>query len=96
MERNLQMETERLLLRSVAMSDVEEVARTYEIENGPLSIERATEAISWMANNHRLNSPRCFRHVCLAVFPKGRNEIIGWCGLDGGFGQNKDRTKIEI
>ncbi|MFB0523426.1 MAG: GNAT family N-acetyltransferase, partial [Candidatus Bathyarchaeia archaeon] len=44
--------------------------------------EEAEEAIGWMLDNHRRNTPENFIHLCLAVIRKENGEFIGWCGLD--------------
>ena len=72
-----------LMLRTVHGGDAGEVARMWEWLEGPISLEKAGEAIANMEVNHRLNKPGHIHHLCLAVFEKGSDRIIGWCGLDG-------------
>ena len=79
----MELHTEGLLLRTVTMEDMEEVARMWEFEKGSVSKEEAQGAIAYMQNNHKQNHPGHIHHVCLAVFEKGGESIIGWCGLDG-------------
>lgn len=75
--------TDALMLRFVQDSDIDEVARMWEWQTGPISPEKAREAIGWMRDNHQKNSQRHIHHLCFAVFEKGGSRIIGWCGLDG-------------
>jgi len=65
------------------MSDIGEVARMWEFEKGLISTEEAKKAIEYMQNNHEKNKPGMIYHLCFAVFKKGSERIIGWCGLDG-------------
>jgi len=75
--------TKDLLLKTVADDDINEVARMWEFEKGSISQEEAQDAIFYMQNNHKRNKEGYIYHLCLAVFEKDKNEIIGWCGLDG-------------
>ncbi|NQU79922.1 MAG: GNAT family N-acetyltransferase [Bacteroidetes bacterium] len=93
---DIRIETKRLTLRSVSYSDLDEVERMWKFEKGRITANEARNAIDWMANNHQRNKIYNIEHLCLAVFEKGRENIIGWCGLDGGVGGNKDRAKIVI
>jgi len=52
-------------------------------EQTPISIDEAREAICYMQNNHKKNKHGYIYHLCFAVLEKGKNNIIGWCGLDG-------------
>lgn len=70
-------------LRSVTQDDLNEVARMWNFEKGEISLEEAAKAIDRMTENHRQNRPHKVLHLCLAVFEKDTNRIIGWCGLDG-------------
>ena len=75
--------TSNLILSTVETSDVEEVARMWEFEKGSISMDEARKAIEYMQNNHKKNKMSYIYHLCFAVFEKGKNTIIGWCGLDG-------------
>ena len=75
--------TSNLILRTVETSDVEEVARMWEFEKGSISTDEALKAIEYMHDNHKKNKPGSIYHFCLAVFKKGCDKVIGWCGLDG-------------
>jgi RimJ/RimL family protein N-acetyltransferase len=79
----MKLETERLVLRTVEVSDIEEVARMWAFEKGSISKEEAQSAIDYMQNNHKKNALGYIYHLCFAVFEKGEHNIIGWCGLDG-------------
>jgi len=76
------IQTSRLILRTVAMADVEQVAASWDLYKGPVSLEEAERRIHWMAANHAQNSPGRLVHLCLAVTDKASGEIIGWCGLE--------------
>ena len=78
----MKLETERLVLRTVEVSDIEEVARMWAFEKGSISKEEAQSAIDYMQNNHKKNALGYIYHLCFAVFEKGEHNII-WCGLDG-------------
>ena len=87
----MKLETKRLLLRTVAYEDVDEVARMWKMERGLISREEALEAIHWMETARSKNEPEHLHHLCLAMMKKGTEEIIGWCGLDG---RQKERVDI--
>jgi RimJ/RimL family protein N-acetyltransferase len=77
------LETGNLILRTVNTNDIEEVARMWEFEKGPISMDDAQKAIDYMQNNHAKNEVGKIQHLCFAVFEKGNSSMIGWCGLDG-------------
>jgi RimJ/RimL family protein N-acetyltransferase len=79
----MELYTEDLMLRTVTDDDVSEVARMWEFEKGCISREEAQNAIKRMQDNHKRNHQGYIYHLCFAVFEKGKNSIIGWCGLDG-------------
>ena len=79
----MKLETERLVLRTVEVSDIEEVARMWAFEKGSITKEEAQSAIDYMQNNHKKNALGYIYHLCFAVFEKDGSKIIGWCGLDG-------------
>jgi RimJ/RimL family protein N-acetyltransferase len=81
-ERITELSTASLIMRTVNENDVNEVARMWELE-GPISAEEAQKAIEYMQNNHRMNIVGNIHHICFAVFEKEKNDIVGWCGLDG-------------
>ena len=72
-----------LTLRTVDDSDINEVARMWEWQDGPISAEKAQEAILWMQSNHEMNKQGYIYHLCFAISETGTNKTIGWCGLDG-------------
>ena len=72
-----------LVLRTVTSDDIEEVGRMWEFEKGIISMDDAQKAVEYMQNNHEKNETGYIYHLCFAVFEKGKNTIIGWCGLDG-------------
>jgi RimJ/RimL family protein N-acetyltransferase len=82
-EGNMKLATESLVLRTVEVSDIEEVARMWAFEKGSISKEEAQGAIDYMQNNHKKNDLGHIYHLCLAVLEKDKTSIIGWCGLDG-------------
>ena len=79
----MKLVTESLVLRTVEVSDMEEVARMWAFEKGSISKEEAQGAIDYMQNNHKKNGLGHIYHLCFAVFEKDERSIIGWCGLDG-------------
>jgi len=82
------IETARLILRTVTMDDLEDVALTWRLDDGPISRQEAETQVRWMLDNHRQNAPGRLVHLCLAIIHKDTHEFIGWCGLD-----HRDRTK---
>ncbi|MGI5959661.1 MAG: GNAT family N-acetyltransferase [Massiliimalia sp.] len=85
----MELYTESLILRTVDDSDINEVARMWDWQNGAVSAEQAKEAVLWMQENHKKNKPGELHHLCLAVYEKGSNRMIGWCGLDGQWSPGK-------
>ena len=83
--------TNNLILRTLETSDVEETARMWNFEKGAISTNDAMKAIEFMQGNHSKNKPGHIYHLCFAVFEKGGDKIIGWCGLDG-----KNAGKLHI
>lgn len=79
----MELETDRLVLRTVTLADIKEVARMWSFEKGEISLAEAKRAIEWMEENHEKNKKGQIVHVCFAIFEKNRDEIIGWCRLDG-------------
>ncbi len=82
------IETAGLVLRTVTMDDVEDVALTWRLDEGPISRQEAEHRLNWMLDNHRQNAPGRVVHLCLAIVQKDSQEFIGWCGLD-----HRDRSK---
>jgi len=76
------IETTRLILRTVTMDDIENVASSWKLDNGPISRKEAEDKVIWMLGNHKQNVPRRLVHLCLAIIHKDAQEFIGWCGLD--------------
>ena len=79
----MELLTNDLILRPVNDKDINEVARMWEWQKGTISTEEAVEAVRYMQDNHKKNKHGYIYHLCLAVFEKGYDKIIGWCGLDG-------------
>ena len=79
----MELHTASLTLRTVDASDIKEVARMWDWQNGQISAEKAKEAVLRMQDNHMKNKQGYIYHLCLAVYEKGGNCIIGWWGLDG-------------
>jgi len=76
------IETPRLILRTVTTADVDAVAESWQLDEGPLSREEAEERITAMLHNHEQIAAGKFRHLCLAIVDKESGAFIGWCGLD--------------
>ena len=79
----MELYTSDLLLKTVTDEDINEVARMWEFEKGSISLSEAKKAIEYMQGNHELNHTGYIYHLCFAIYEKGKNSIIGWCGLDG-------------
>ncbi len=85
----IELLTNDLILRTVTIADVEEVARMWMYPHAT-TIEEAYKALENMENNRKNNQPKAIRHLCLGVFLKQvPKQIIGWCGLDGRTEQGK-------
>jgi len=70
------------------MDDIEDVALSWKLDDGPISRQEAEKQVLWMLDNHKQNAPGRLVHLCLAIIHKDTQEFIGWCGLD-----HRDRTK---
>lgn len=76
--------TEDLVLRTVGIDDLNEIARMWNFMQGGVSAEEARRALAYMSANHARNAKGQFYHLCLAVCRRESPEQIwGWCGLDG-------------
>jgi hypothetical protein len=53
MTNHVLIETDGLVLRTVTMEDVEQVADSWRLDAGPLSRTEAEEQVTWMPDNHR-------------------------------------------
>ena len=85
----IELLTNDLILRTVTVADIEEVARMWMYPHAT-TIEEAYKALENMENNSKNNQPKEIRHLCLGVFRKQvPKQIIGWCGLDGKAEQGK-------
>jgi RimJ/RimL family protein N-acetyltransferase len=82
------IETARLILRTVTMDDVEDVALSWRLDERPISRQEAEDWVRWMLGNHEQNAPGRVVHLCLAIVHKEAQEFIGWCGLD-----HRDQTR---
>lgn len=82
------IETARLILRTVTMDDVEDVALSWRLDDRPISRQEAETQVRWMLDNHKQLEPGRLVHLCLAMIQKESQEFIGWCGLD-----HRDRAK---
>ena len=79
----MELLTNDLILRTVNEEDIDQVAKMWEWDKAPVSIDEAHRVIRRMSENHQKNKYGHIHHLCLAIFEKGTNRIIGWCGLDG-------------
>ena len=82
------IETARLILKTVTMDDIDDVALSWKLDDAPISREEAENQVIWMLDNHKQNTPGRLIHLCLAIIHKDAQEFIGWCGLD-----HRDQTK---
>ena len=79
----MKMLTENLILRTLTLDDLDEIARMWNYPAG-VTAEEAAEILKGMQGKHQKNKPGAIYHLCLAVFEKNDpKHIIGWCGLDG-------------
>jgi len=92
----MELYTNNLLLKTVTIDDIDEVARMWEFEKDSISIEKAREAIENMQNNHKKNHTGYIYHLCFAIYEKGKNSIIGWCGLDGTDPNPENPDRLEL
>ena len=76
------IETPRLILRTVTMADLDQVALTWNLDGPPLSRAEAHARISWIQANQQQNAPGKLVYLGLAIIAKDTDEFIGWCGLD--------------
>lgn len=76
------IETSRLILRTVTMADIDGVASSWKLDEGPIPLPEAEQKINSMLSRHAQNVPGKIIHICLAIISKATNEFIGWCGLD--------------
>lgn len=78
----MEIRTNDLILRTVTVKDIEEIARMWEYPH-ETTIDKAYEALKYMEDTHSRNRKKSICHLCLGVFQKKEpNMIIGWCGLD--------------
>jgi RimJ/RimL family protein N-acetyltransferase len=82
MSKDVRIVTDTLILRTVMMDDIEDVALNWKLDEHPISHEEAEREIRWMLDNHERNITEGFVHLCLAIINRGNGEFIGWCGLD--------------
>lgn len=76
------IQTDRLILRTVTLDDVEQVELSWNLDDAPISREEAAVRVHWMLANHAANAPGRLVHLCLAIILRETGQIIGWCGLD--------------
>ena len=76
------IETARLILRTVTLDDVAEVALRWNLDEPPISRDEASGRVQWMLANHERNAAGRLVHLCLAIVQRETGRIIGWCGLD--------------
>ena len=90
MTTSMLIETDRLVLRTVTIDDIEEVALSWKLDDGPIPHEEARKQVKWMLDNHEKNAQGTFVHLCLAIIHKDNGQFIGWCGLD-----HRDKANID-
>ena len=79
----LELSTADLLLRTLTLEDLEELARMWNYPEG-VPLEEARTVLQDMEHNREKNRPNAIFHLCLAIVEKqAPKRIIGWCGLDG-------------
>ena len=82
MTTDLQIETSRLIIRTVTMADIEDVAQNWQLYDGPISRAEAENQIARMRDNYKATAAGNLTHLCLAIIEKDTQDFIGWCGLD--------------
>jgi len=92
----MELYTNDLFLKTVTYDDIDEVARMGEFEKGSISLQEAKKSIENMQNNHKQNHTGYIYHLCLAIYEKNKNSIIGWCGLDGTEPNPENPNRLEI
>lgn len=90
MTTEVMIETARLIIRTVTMADIDDVASSMKLDDGPIPVSEAEQEIAWMLSNHAKIAPGRLTHLCLAIILKDTNEFIGWCGLD-----HRDQTMAD-
>ena len=85
---HVRIETPRLVLRTVTMDDIDQVADCWRLDESPLSRTEAEAQVTRMLANHSQNAPGRVIHLCLAIVEKDSGRFIGWCGLD-----HRDKTR---
>jgi [ribosomal protein S5]-alanine N-acetyltransferase len=91
----MELLTNDLILRTLDDNDIDKVARMGKwLKEEPVSVDDARKTILEYADNHRKNKQGYIYHLCLAVFEKGDDKIIGWCGLDGRYPKGKRTTAL--
>jgi len=78
----IHIETAPLILRTVTLADVDDVARRWKLDEGSIPRAEAEQQVHWMLANHAQNAPGKLTHLCLAIILKDTGEFIGWCGLE--------------
>jgi RimJ/RimL family protein N-acetyltransferase len=86
---DIQIITERMLLRTVSGDDQQCVQLNWHLDKDPISAAEALSQIRRMIENHQANAKGTFKHLCLAMFMKDDMQFVGWCGLD-----NEGRSAI--
>jgi hypothetical protein len=56
------IETTMLILRTVTMDDIEDVASSWKLDDRPISWKEAEDKVIWMLGNHKRNAPRRLVH----------------------------------
>lgn len=79
---SIHIETARLILRTVTLDDVAEVALRWNLDGPPISRDEASGRVQWMLANHERNAAGWLVHLCLGIVHQATGRIIGWCGLD--------------
>jgi ribosomal-protein-alanine N-acetyltransferase len=82
MTSTVMIETANLVLRTVTMADIDDVASSWRLDEEPISHSEAERKIKWMFSNHAQNGSGKIVHLCLSIIIKDTHEFIGWCGLD--------------
>jgi hypothetical protein len=77
MKLSILLRTPRLILRTVTIDDLDAVASSWKLDEGPIFRQEAGEKIKLTLARHEQNKPGNLLHLCLAIIPKGTQEFKG-------------------
>ncbi len=88
MFRDVCLETDRLLLRTLRLDDAHAIHRLVAdpdvmkyLPGDMMSLGQVTETIAWLLDCYARNTPERIIKFTLAIVAKETGHVIGWCGL---------------